>query len=123
MLYKKIDIGEITFYNISEDCAKAFIDFRIEIKSPMTQRAFNMALKEAVRCESLGITAEEAIDKTVYWGWKAVDYAYIAKKLSEQLSATLHATAMGFAKSYDKKSTRDMTLAEQLNDRSWADKH
>jgi hypothetical protein len=64
MLYKKIDIGEITFYNISEDCAKAFIDWRAEIKKPM-----------------------------------------------------------GFAKSYDKKSTRDMTLAEQLNDRSWADKH
>jgi hypothetical protein len=111
MIYRSCDLSELTFYRISEECAIEFIDFRIKIKKPLTQRAFKMALKEALRCEELGITAEEAIDLTVYWGWQGVDFDFIKKKLADKKSANNTAIVIEAQKS----------LAHGLTDRSWAD--
>jgi len=112
MIYKSCDLSELPFYRISEECAIEFIDFRIKIKKPLTQRAFKMALKEALRCEELGISAEEAIDLTVYWGWQGVDFDFIKKKLADKKNANKSAVVISGQKS----------IEEQLFDHSWVDK-
>lgn len=119
MIYKKIDLAECCFYNVSEDCAKGFIDWRIEIKKPLTNRAFKLAMIEAVRCGQLGLTPDESLDKTVLWGWQAPNYSYTARKIAEEFSAI--EVAFLADKNKLNRSTRDVPILEQLNDRSWAE--
>lgn len=87
MKYKNIDLSEICFYNVSEDAAKSFIDYRKEIKKPLTQRAFNLCMAEAVKCGTMNLTPDEVLDKTQVWGWQAPNFAYTANKLSQEFSA------------------------------------
>ena len=111
MKYKNIDLSEICFYNVSEDAAKSFIDYRKEIKKPLTQRAFNMCMAEAVKCGALNLTPDEVLDKTQVWGWQAPNFAYTANKLSQEFSAIAQTVS----------TTRDRTMISDLTDRSWAE--
>lgn len=110
MKYKNIDISEVCFYNVSEDAAKSFIDYRKEIKKPLTQRAFKLCLVEAVKCGTLGLTPDEVLDKTQLWGWQAPNFAYTANKLSQEFSAIAQSV----------QSTNKRTLEQDLTDRDWA---
>lgn len=109
MIYKSCDLSTLPSYGISEECAKEYIDFRERIKKPLTARAFKMAIKESIKCEMLGITAEEAIDLTVYWGWQGVDYDYIKKKLADKKTANYAGVVKG-----------QKPIEEQIFDTSWA---
>lgn len=110
MKYKNIDLSEICFYNVSESAAKSFIDYRKEIKKPLTQRAFNLCLAEAVKCGTLNLTPDEVLDKTQVWGWQAPNFAYTANKLANEFSA-ISRTMMS-------KTPRH--ILEDRNDTSWA---
>lgn len=110
MKYKNIDLSEICFYNVSESAAKSFIDYRKEIKKPLTQRAFNLCLAEAVKCGTLNLTPDEVLDKTQLWGWQAPNFAYTANKLASEFDA--------IAKTVTKTSQK--SLENDLTDRSWA---
>lgn len=106
MIYREIDISEAAFYLVSEDTAKEYIDFRIDIKKkPLTQRGFVRMLKEATKCATLGITAEEAIELCIDAGWRGVTYEYVKADLARRGKAV-----------QDNMSTFD-----RLTDRSWAD--
>lgn len=126
MIYKKIDLSAIAFSNVSDDAAIGFIDWRIALKKPLTQRAFNLAVKEAVKCSALGLTPDEVLDKTQLWGWQAPNYAYTVSKLQSEIEATVKAYAQSYQQKLcdstgKPKHTRDITIIENLNDRSWAE--
>ena len=126
MKYKNIDLSELPFYNVSEDAAKSFIDWRVSLKKPLTQRAFNMCLKEAVLCGQLGLSPDDALDKTQLWGWQAPNYAYAANKLKNEFEANVAVYAQTYTQKLcdntgKPRSTRDVSLIEGLTDRSWAD--
>lgn len=113
MIYRKIDISQAAFCNVSEDAAKEFIDHRADcMKSPLTQRGFERALKNAVKCEQYGMTPDEAIEEAIDAVWKGVTPEYIAARRSRRMKAMQEASSIG--------STRQTTLIEDLGDRSWA---
>jgi len=122
MKYKNIDLHEAVFSNVSEDCAIGFIDWRISLKKPLTQRAFNLAVKEAVKCSSLGLTPDEVLDKTQLWGWQAPNYAYTVSKMQNEFKALAVTSQQRICDSTGSpKTTRDRTVLEDLTDRSWAE--
>lgn len=112
MIYKKIDISQAVFFNVTEDAAKEYIDHRLNIKKPLTQRAFDRAMQKALECERLGVTPDEAIEITVDNGWQGITPEYIAAGQSRKMQAA--------RESMNTSSTRDLTLIESLTDRSWA---
>lgn len=121
MKYKNIDLSELPFYNVSEDAAKSFIDWRVSLKKPMTQRAFNLCLKEAVLCGQLGLTPDEVLDKTQLWGWQAPNYAYAVNKMKGEFDAlSVVATQRLCDSTGNPKPSRETNLLDDLTDRSWA---
>jgi len=117
MIYKKIDLHSAVFANVSEDVAQEYIDFRISVKKPLTQGAFERALNEAVKCEGLGISANEAIQITIDKGWHGVTYSYLAKELNNRFEASA-AIAMSVPRVVNQSSKT--TLIQDLTDRTWA---
>jgi len=73
--YKSIDLENLPD-QINAESAKGFIDHRKLIKKPLTQRAFDMAMKEALKAGEVGLTANEIIDRTVMKGWRGIDLSY-----------------------------------------------
>lgn len=125
MIYKKIAINMAIFSNISEDVAKEFIDHRINIKKPLTQGAFDRAMATAVKCEKLGISAEEAVIMTVDKAWQGITYEYIAAEIARRMTAITEAVTTPRLQQQKQRpsanrSTRERTVLEDLNDRSWA---
>lgn len=121
MKYKNIDLSELPFYNVSEDAAKSFIDWRVSLKKPLTQRAFNMCLKEAVLCGQLGLSPDDALDKTQIWGWQAPNYAYALNKMQTEFNALAVVSTQRLCdRTGNKDDTRARTLEHDLTDRDWA---
>ena len=88
MLYKKIDLTQAILSNIEQEAAEAFIDMRISIKKPATQRAFNQNMARAVQCENMGLcSATEAVDLTSDKCWQSVSPEYIQSTQARQMSA------------------------------------
>jgi hypothetical protein len=100
--YRDIDLSQIALYHVSEDCAKALIDWRAQIKKPMNQRIFDNALKQAVECSMYDMTAEEALDRWMESGWTGMKWVLAEAKREGQ------------------GSTRQRSLREDLTDTSWA---
>jgi len=127
MLYKKIDLHCTVFCNVSEEVAKEYIDHRINKKKPLTQGAFNRAMNQAVLCMQKGITksADEAIEFVCSQGWDGVTPEYIAAEKAKRFDASVKAFAQNYAQNNQARvgtarSTRDISIAEQLTDKSWA---
>jgi len=91
---KKLDITPATEAGIDPDIAQEFIEHRLNLKKPLTQGAFNRAVKAATRCErDLPITASEAIEITIDKGWQGVVVEYIANTLANQNRAAIEAVS------------------------------
>ena len=98
----KIDISQAYLYGVSDEAAQELVEWRKAIKKPLTQRAFERALKEAVKCLDLGITADHAIEIAIDKGWQGVTYEYVKAELerrgeagnSQQLVIGKRATAL-----------------------------
>lgn len=121
MIYKKIDLSEIAFSNVSDDAAIGFIDWRISLKKPLTQRAFNLAIIEAVKCSSLGLTPDDVLDKTQLWGWQAPNYSYTVNKLQNEFNALSVVSTQRLCDNTGKslQVNRGAVTQEELTDRSW----
>ncbi|MGI0120173.1 replication protein [Zooshikella sp. RANM57] len=66
---------------ISEEAAKSFIEHRKAMKAPLTQRAFELAIAEALKGPEIGITPEQALDETMLAGWKGVKIGWLQRRL------------------------------------------
>jgi len=131
MQHRKIDITPAIMSNIDEDTAKEFIDHRLNLKKPLTQPAFERNINQAVRCEQqLGITASEALEITIDKGWVGVTLQYIQNDIANRQRASQEAIATA-ATIYNSgprlihdntrpRLTRDISLQEDLTNRSWA---
>lgn len=128
MQHKKIDITQALLSNIEEEAAKEFIDSRQGGKTKFTQRAFNRAVNAAVKCDVLGIcTPTEAFDITLEMQWQGVTPEYIRNHLARRERASQEAilteskTNLNYSKPHlIVNNTRDTSLQEDLNNRSWA---
>ena len=106
MIYKAIDISQSSMYFVSEECAKAVIDWRIQIKKGITQRIFDNALKQAAECAMYGITAEDALDRWMESGWTGMKWvlAEVKRERNESSSPTI----------------RSRSIMDDVVDTSWA---
>ena len=82
-----IDISQAHLYGISDEAALEFVDWRKSIKKPLTQRAFERALKEAFRCTTLGITADRAIEICIDKGWQGITFEYVKAEMGRRSEA------------------------------------
>jgi hypothetical protein len=104
---------------IELEAAKSYVQHRINIGKPLTQRAFELAMKKSLLAFEVGMTPTELIDFTVDKGWQGINIEYTRN-------------AIGGAKSHnvqnynyrqqiiEKTRTKDRTITQQLSDRSWA---
>ena len=74
---------------ISEDAAKEFILHRSNMKKPLTQNAFNRAMREALKASNLiGITPEQAIHETIDAGWQGIKADWLQNRLKGKMNGT-----------------------------------
>lgn len=59
--------------------AAEFIKHRTAIKAPLTQFAFDLNMKAAVKAAELGFSANEAIEETIMNGWRRINGEWLAK--------------------------------------------
>ena len=122
MIYKNIDLHASIFCGVSEDMAKEYIDYRIKKKKPLTQGAFNRAVNQAAKCSC---TPDEALELTIDKGWDGVTPEYIHAELGRRFDAVTqvsirHTPRPILSREGGARSTRDISIAEQLQDKSWA---
>ncbi len=123
MIYKNIDLSQLD-PQIDTQIAKDYIDHRKTIKKPLTQRAFNAQMKNALRAfelEKYGIsmTPNEVIEWTLdNTNWQKIDPIWVANQLVKN-KATEEVLAQQSMR-ISNQSTRNIPLQQQLNDRSWA---
>ena len=123
MIYKNIDLSQLD-PQIDTQIAKDYIDHRKTIKKPLTQRAFNAQMKNALRAfelEKYGIsmTPNEIIEWTLdNTNWQKIDPIWVANQLvkNKATEEVLIQQSMRISN----QSTRNIPLQQQLNDRSWA---
>ncbi len=108
--HKDIDLAGIDI-EIDPDAAKSYIEFRIKIKKPFTQRAFDQAMAKSLQAYRVGMTPTELIDFTVHKGWSGINLAYTAKAKDGELQAIAEIKG---------RSTRSTSLAVEIQDKSWA---
>jgi len=118
MIYKNINLECLDklkddFGNkIEVDAAKSYIEHRINKKKPLTQRAFNQAMAKALNANKVGMTPTELIDWTVeHTGWDGINISWTKGRLAAEAKAERESVS---------NSVRDVTIEEQLTDRSWA---
>lgn len=122
MIYKKIDLHCTIFFNVSEEVAKEYIDYRIGKKKPLTQGAFNRAMNQAAQCTC---TPDEAINLTIDKGWDGVTPEYIHAELGRRFEAVTQVSIRKdirptLTRQHDPHDSRTRTLEQDLTDRSWA---
>ncbi len=123
MIYKSIDLSQLD-PQIDTQIAKDYIDHRKTIKKPLTQRAFNAQMKNALRAfelEKYGIsmTPNEVIEWTLdNTNWQKIDPIWVANQLVKN-KATEEVLAQQSMR-ISNQSTRNIPLQQQLNDRAWA---
>lgn len=69
---------------ISVEVAEAFIEHRKTLKKPLTQRAFDLNMKEALKAIQYGIKPDDAIDESIMNGWQGVKAEWAANKIQNK---------------------------------------
>ena len=86
---------------ISELLINDFIDHRKTLKKPLTDRALELNLNNALKCQSQGVCSpDEAINHTIAAGWQQINPNWIANA---------------------KNKSNKKGLLEELTDTSWGD--
>jgi len=97
---------------ISAAAAREFIDHRKRIEKPVTQGAFDREMGLALGGGKFGLSADVIIRECIDAGWWNIkpDWAHarLAKAAAQQPAAV---------------NSKNVSLAEQLTDRSWANKN
>lgn len=78
----KLDLSNLPD-GISVDTAQAFIDHRKVLKKPLTQRALNLSLAEAVKASQAipDMTPDQAIDEAILAGWQGVKAQWLVNRI------------------------------------------
>ena len=67
---------------ISEDAAREFIQHRRNKKAPLTQNAFDRAMRQAIKASNLiGISPDRAIQETIDAGWQGIKADWLQNRL------------------------------------------
>ncbi len=71
---------------VSAEAVQGFIEHRKVLKKPLTQRALNLNVNEALRAAERipDLTADQALDETVLAGWQGVKADWLARRLGSQ---------------------------------------
>jgi len=107
-----IDIKNSYLYGVTDEAALEFIEWRKSIKKPLTQRAFERALKVAVRCADLGLTPDKALELVIDKGWQGVTYEYIKAELERRGEAGNRQMMI--------VKPQDENFIERVTNRDWA---
>ena len=107
-----IDVSQAYTYGVSDEAALEFIEWRRSIKKPLTQRAFERALREAFRCTDLGITADRAIEICIDKGWQGITYEYVKSELGRRSEAGRELVL--------KQPESMQDFVERVTDRNWS---
>lgn len=78
--YKGIYFGSLP-QTITQNAAMEFIDHRINLKKRLTQNAFNRAMMEADKPNTLGLTPVDILLKTIDFGWLSINFIWLESKL------------------------------------------
>jgi phage replication O-like protein O len=111
LLFKGISF-EYLSDEISIEAAKSFIDHRKLLKVPLTQRAFDLAMSEASKAPTVGLTSEQAIDETIAAGWKGINIAWLSSRLQD--NPTQIRTSKKIASTLDYADIHDTSWADNL---------
>ena len=110
MVKTTIDISQAHTYGVSDEAAQELIEWRMMKKDPLTQRAFDRAMKVCLKCNiELGIPSDEAISLTIDSGWKGVVFEYIKASLARRKEAGTSVAVIG-----------SENIIERLTNRDWA---
>ena len=107
----KISLAQLDL-EIEQDAALSYIEHRKLKKKPLTQRAFDQAMKKALLAFEVGMTPTELIDWTIDKGWDGINIAFTKSALNREVQAVAEISG---------RSTRDISLDERLNNRSWGE--
>jgi hypothetical protein len=111
MKKSKIDISGIDL-EIEPEAAQDYVQHRINKGKPLTQRAFNNAMKSALRVHEVGMTPTELIDWTIEKGWDGINLNYTKSALMREGQAIIECNN-------GVPSTKQLRLQDELMDTSW----
>lgn len=66
---------------VGSDRAIAFIEHRIKLRKPLTQYAFDLAIKQVLKAEAHGLTPNEVIDITIEAGWQGINAEWAKNRI------------------------------------------
>lgn len=117
-IYKKICLDSLS-PEISPEVAQEFIDLRERQKKSLTQGAFDRAMREALRGDKFGLSADDVIRECVDAGWRGIKLQWVLNRRAGQAPGHLAVFPGGVVRPVRK--TSQIPLAEGLLDRSWAE--
>lgn len=72
MTHKPICLPIIMQDSIDRDLLQSFVDMRIELKKPFTQRSLDMFIRKLERLESQGHCPSLLMERSIIGGWQDV---------------------------------------------------
>ena len=122
--YKGIDLSQIWSYSVSEEVAKQYIDYRTSARptglgKTISQRVFDKSMETIVRCMNLGLfrDPQHVLETYIDDGWIGFEYTY---QRAARRAETHLRNAPPRVEREKRVSTRDRTIQQDLEDRSWA---
>ena len=112
MKYKEVDWSKWQ----SVPTETTYLDWCKIRKAKMTQTAINRTAPHINKLLKAGISAEEAVAIAADNEWRGIKYQWVLKAISRDMEAL-----SDFEPS--PRSTREISLTEQLTSRDWADDH
>lgn len=70
-------------HEISPEVAKDFVQHRKLMKAPLTQRAFDLAMRAAMNASTIGMTPDQLIDETIQAGWKGINITWMKNRMEK----------------------------------------
>lgn len=112
--------------SIELEAAESYVEHRINKGKPLTQRAFNQAMGQAMQAHEVGMTPTQLIDWTVgVKGWDGINLAYTKSALSREMQAVCAVSMRreinpGQPLISDDTKTKSVPIAHQLGNTDWA---
>jgi len=86
--YSKIDLSDLP-EEISGENAVDFIDHRKALKKPLSQKAFELNMKQAMQANTINLTPEQAINETILAGWQGVNIQWLSNRINNNQSKVI----------------------------------
>lgn len=116
-IYKKISLEKLP-EEISPELAGEFIELRERLKKPLTQGAFDRAMREALRGVHFGLSANEVIRECVDAGWQGIKLQWVLNRRAA--SAPARVVPYSSRGAPPMSDPRSIPIVQQLHDTSWA---